>query len=261
MVGGVYSCCTGCAACSTTCIWKTAEPSVVDKAPATTSFDFDFFRLWLSTSAFAFGVETLTSRLPVGTGYDGKSWKGLYATIYSCKYNTYDKMSPDSSLDSKHNLGQPHQVSKSTWHRHLEAATTEQESDRIRYGRALGDIVFHWNQMLRGLLQATVHLPGTQIQCLCLQVLVVWPHFEILSNELGTRKILDALLSVTNAHELGIKMFKSEMIPQIHCSLLTLTNLHTLMNSQIHRSLLTQTNFCIQTNLHTQTNTQTTTAS
>ncbi|KAG1892211.1 hypothetical protein F4604DRAFT_15662 [Suillus subluteus] len=54
-------------------------------------------------------------------------------------------MSPDSSSDrqlyvcvcSKHNLGQPHQVSKSTWHRHLETATTEQERDRIRSGRAL----------------------------------------------------------------------------------------------------------------------------
>ncbi|KAG1799692.1 uncharacterized protein HD556DRAFT_1439351 [Suillus plorans] len=54
-------------------------------------------------------------------------------------------MFPNSSSDrqlyvcvcSKHNLGQPHQVSKSTWHRHLEAATTEQERERIRSGRAL----------------------------------------------------------------------------------------------------------------------------
>ncbi|KAG1811150.1 uncharacterized protein BJ212DRAFT_557504 [Suillus subaureus] len=40
-------------------------------------------------------------------------------------------------LCTKHNLGQPHRVAKSTWHRHLQEASTEEEREKMRTGREL----------------------------------------------------------------------------------------------------------------------------
>lgn len=37
----------------------------------------------------------------------------------------------------KHDLGQPHRVAKSTWHRHLQEASTEEEREKMRSGREL----------------------------------------------------------------------------------------------------------------------------